>query len=376
MNVKSKYKNITNKLFKKKNKIKKNTIIINTPDNIPSNETELSYDAVNILRTDFNTIDKSNIDLLVICIYKLNSSGNNFLTTYPYLEYLLYKYPSDFKKKSLQNTCVFPFTKINKNKSIKSQAKTFYTSVTDLKLIETGFLEKNNNLYIFYQVDENYFKTNMIQYLNSDKELWWTLLSEICNHRKILNFPIHKSVYDLFYLNPQLTNLRNQKKEIIEIPMVFYKGGSSKSLVSLALSVKTSSESEKIKEYGSFNYAVRRGGWSADFKEEFSNGIAITNKVGKYIEGGIARFAIFSQHSDSLINIKTNVSDFKKNKDGWKNNFDSIIVGTIKQNKKYFNTTPYIEIKNSRQQTPLSLHLLDLKSLKKWDPFSNQYKIE
>ena len=36
----------------------------------------------------------------------------------------------------------------------------------------------------------------------------------------------------------------------------------------------------------------------------------------------------------------------------------------------------YIEIKNSRQQTPLSLHLLDLKSLKKWDPFSNQYKIE
>ena len=38
MNVKSKYKNITNKLFKKKNKIKKNTIIINTPDNIPSNE--------------------------------------------------------------------------------------------------------------------------------------------------------------------------------------------------------------------------------------------------------------------------------------------------------------------------------------------------
>ena len=78
--------------------------IINTPDNIPSNETELSYDAVNILRTDFNTIDKSNIDLLVICIYKLNSSDNNFLTTYPYLEYLLYKYPSDFKKKSLQNT--------------------------------------------------------------------------------------------------------------------------------------------------------------------------------------------------------------------------------------------------------------------------------
>ena len=76
MNVKSKYKNITNKLFKKKNKIKKNTIIINTPDNIPSNETELSYDAVNILRTDFTTIDKSNIDLLVICIYKLNFKLN------------------------------------------------------------------------------------------------------------------------------------------------------------------------------------------------------------------------------------------------------------------------------------------------------------
>ena len=117
--------------------------------------------------------------------------------------------------------------------------------------------------------------------------------------------------------------MRNQKKEIIEIPMVFYKGGSSNSLVSIALALETSSESGKIKEYGSFNYAVRRGGWSADFKEEFSNGIAITNKVGKYIEGGIARFAIFSQHSDSL--IKTNVYDFKKNKDGWKNNFDSIL---------------------------------------------------
>ena len=68
----------------------------------------------------------------------------------------------------------------------------------------------------------------------------------------------------------------------------------------------------------------------------------------------------------------------KKKTDLWKMNHDSISIGIIKNknNKTFFSTNPYYQIKSFSQKTPLSVHLLDMNTLKKWDPFSTTYRIE
>ena len=38
--------------------------------------------------------------------------------------------------------------------------------------------------------------------MTKENNLWWCLIDEICNHRTVLTFPVHKSVFNLFYSNP------------------------------------------------------------------------------------------------------------------------------------------------------------------------------
>ena len=59
--------------------------------------------------------------------------------------------------------------------------------------------------------------------LKSSDQIWYCLIDEICNHNKVLNFPIHKSVFNLFYQNPDLIYLK-YKKENLSSPVVAYQG--------------------------------------------------------------------------------------------------------------------------------------------------------
>ena len=364
MNVKSKYirnkKTIIPKHINKK--VSQKMIIINSPTQKPYTKKYNFKYGEDILNTDFKTIQTDDIEKLVVCIYRINTIENNYLTSNSYLEYLLYKYPPSIKKKSLKNTCVFPFIKFNKKKSIKVQTDNLVYTLTNTKIENKGFLEKNNNIYVFYEISDEKYKNNNIKYLDSSVELWWALMDEICNHRKILTFTIHKSVFELFYKNPQLIFIRDSNRNKINIPSVGYIGGDANSLPTIVLSIDTS-QSYDHKMFGSFNHAVKQGGWSPDLNE-------------KYTKGGIVRFALFTKISDSLINIKNNLSKFKKDPDKWKHGYDSIIIGKIGNKNKYFNINPYFNIKSVSQKTPLSIHLLNMKTVKKWDPFSNEYNIE
>lgn len=384
MNVKSKY--TTKKIKSKKNKIKidktisktqqPQTIIIQEPlQKVVNKKYTISYPIKNILNNEFNKIH-DNIKNIVVCIYRTNTNTNNYFTNYPYLEYLLFKYSSEEKQKHLRNTCVFPFIKYNKNKSLLSQANNLTNKITNKNLKTQGFLERNNNIYVFYEISDKNYKNITIKYLDSKVELWWTLIDEICNHKKILNFPIHKSVYQLFYINPILIYLRDKNGDQIDIPIVAYQGGYKNMLPSIVLAIDTLQDSYYHKIFGSFNYSIRHGGWSENFKKIVLNDKIIADSNGKYIKGGIVRFALFTLDNDSLINTGNNIQEFKKNTNLWKNNFDSLTIGVIKQNKKYFSENPHYQIKSYLQKTPLSMHILDMQSLKKWNPFSNEYRIE
>ena len=384
MNVKSKY--TTKKIKSEKNKIKIDKTISNTQQpqtiiiqkplvKVVNKKYTISYPIKNILNNEFNKIH-DNIKNIVVCIYRTNTSINNYFTNYPYLEYLLFKYSSEEKQKHLRNMCVFPFTKYNKDKSFLSQANNLANKITNKNLKTQGFLERNNNIYVFYEISDKNYKNITIKYLDSKVELWWTLIDEICNHKKILNFPIHKSVYQLFYTNPVLIFIRDKNGDQLDIPIVAYCGGYKNSLPSIVLSIDTLQDSYYHKVFGSFNYSIRQGGWSEKFEKIELNNKTIADSKGKYTQGGIVRFALFTINNDSLINTGKNIQDFKKHTNEWKNNFDSFTIGTIKQNKTYFSTLPHYQIKSFMQKTPLSMHLLDMKTLKKWDPFSKEYRIE
>ena len=107
MNVKSKYKNQLNKSKKKiKIKIKKDisesskpkTIIIQSPmaEQKMNSKIKIHYPINNILEEDFKKIPET-IENIVVCVYRINTSKNNYATSFPYLEYLLYKYPPSSK---------------------------------------------------------------------------------------------------------------------------------------------------------------------------------------------------------------------------------------------------------------------------------------
>ena len=123
-----------------------------------------------------------------VCIYKIISNNNNLNLETPFLSYLLYKYKND-------KNVIFPF-KYLKNKNPNIIAKQLIHEITDVELKQKGYLTLNNDIYIFFH-DEN--NSILLEYLNKNNELWWTTIDEICNKQIIITYPIHNSVYDLFY---------------------------------------------------------------------------------------------------------------------------------------------------------------------------------
>ena len=91
---------------------------------------------------------------------------------------------------------------------------------TNEKLKCKGYIYKNNMLYLFYESLEKHSMNT----INRDNQLWWIVMDEICNHKKAINFPIHQSVYKLFYDNSSLIYLKDNVDEDIEIPSIVYYG--------------------------------------------------------------------------------------------------------------------------------------------------------
>ena len=381
MNTGSKYKTKQRTHLKKKKKIniKKSphhsneSIIIKSPffktaDNPP----KIYYPIEELIQTDFNKIKNSSIHKIVLCIYRINTNTNNYTTIYPYLEYLLYKYPHSHKKNS--NTCVFPFINFNGKQNIKTKANELCSKITNKKLSPIGFLEINDKIFVFYNITAKIdYKNLSIKYLDSKVELWWTLMDEICNHQKILTYNIHHSVYNLFYKNPGLIYLRNPNGSKFLTPKVAYIGGFEKTLPSIALSVNTLQESYYHKELGCFNFAVRDGGWTNNFKPLQINDTIIADKQGRYTQGGLVRFAVFSFETNVLTS-KSEINQHFKSPKQWIQNYDMLFFG--KTHSHHIKVPlPHLFIKTFSQKTPLSIHLLNMTTLKKWNPTHN-YQIE
>ena len=181
---------------------------------------EYSYNIENILN------DIANIDFtpknIVFCFYRMINNKNRADINSAYLQYLLYKYPESKKENS--NSLVFPFVKFNSKKTLEDTIALYTKKIFNTSLKPLGFLEQDKNIYLFFNINPIFKNIKRILYLDKTTDFWWAIIDEICNHKRVLYYSIHNSVYKLFYNNPKLIYIKDQNNNNIQIPCVAYRG--------------------------------------------------------------------------------------------------------------------------------------------------------
>ena len=343
------------------------------------------------LNTDFNLITSNNKTKINICCYRIVVSNKYKEFAFPFLQYMLYKYP--YSNKEHNDLCIFPFEKKD-NKNIIKQGKSMVKKIFSLELVCKGYTQNRNNIYLFFNIP---YKNMAIGKLNRNNELWWATISEICNNKKMINFPIHKSVYNIFYNNPFLIYLKNGKKQNIEIPQICYYGDSYEIMpaaASLGIKNRNGHWTGDFYITNDLIGACRWGMWSTNLREKKMFGKTITDKEGKFKKGGLLRLVVFLkknlvtlyQKKDLNYNfIKTEYIEElsgkwnNKNRGKWGDSYDSLIISKIKNKKHsgYFNNTVLYSVTNSKNLCPLSYHELDPDTFKLyWDPNYEFYNIK
>ena len=354
-----------------------------------------TYDIHRHLKTDFHNLSPKKNTHINICCFKIIESRPNKIIQHPFLQYLLYKYPQTYK---IQNLSTFPLVNYNKTKDILPNANKLVNNITNQNIKHEGYILNKNGLYIFYHLQNYEFKLDIIK---KNNQFWWTLIDEICNHKKCITFPIHKSVTDIFLYNPKLIYLKDKKKLCIEVPSVAYMADSQELLNYIAtMGIKASA----VRIFGPYYYfhdfksAVRFAAWSSNYEKRQVFNKPITDENGQYNQGGFVRFAIFLGNYRVVLDRKTDpilpyvkayddvkqpekklIDKFKKGKGKWANKYDSIIISNFKNKKRngyFMNGTNYV-LKKFNAFTSLSIHLLDKNTIKpNWDNDYEGYDIK
>jgi len=363
-------------------------IKLKTPERVKTEDacSEFDYPILDIVNTNFKYISKT-FSTIAICPYFISTCKNRYGVYKPYIQYLLYKYPDRDKK--LKNLLVFPFVKTTSSASVESVANKLLKKIINIKIKSIGFIQSGSTVYVFYNLSsvDDYStipraEQQWIKLIKKSNDLWWVLIDEICNHRKSLNFPIHQSVTSLFYKNPILIYLRQNSKNI-DIPIVAYYGNYYKFLPIIA-SLGQKPTTWPNLEFGPFFYftnytgAFRYAGWTKNYQQRKVYDKEIADENGKIIKGGIIRFALFMDKTKVLLDTKTSKIDKYMHNSKWQKHYNSLYLGRVPRiNGSVWHMNPRYVVHNFEQQLPLSLHLVDMKSLKDtWDPVYTGYQIE
>jgi hypothetical protein len=352
-----------------------------------------NYNALNRLVDDIDTTMLQKMKIVQIKINAYEIQNNN---KYPYLKYLLYK--NDFTESlCFPELEILPITVLNTEKIINS-AKDQLFSLLELsnypdfeeKLRFKGFFHDNNNnnndIHIFFDLTE--CKLQLCDIYRSNK-LWFALIDEIVNHKRLCSFFIESSVSDFFtnntefiFLEKVTENGKSIDGDFYELPVVGYIGVDDVNYNKINfLYTFGNAAKDKNAILGPYYYftdyknSIRQGGWS---------------ETGKPVKkGAIIRFALFlgkMKFVENLPNDESDSSEVKKERledpsldknmealtmrisdhDGkWAENYESVFLGkTELDNGTYLKNTPIMVLKEYEQQIPLSYHLIDKKYLK------------
>lgn len=361
-----------------------------------------NYPIKSLLMKDYDIFtDSDEYTNIILCVYSVNTNGK-----YPFLQFLL--------SNNMFGTLKLPVLPISSsfNKdNMESYSKVYLSGLLQIfdfetfndKIVFDGFYEFGQNLYLFFDLTKCDLNTDDIY---SQSPVRFVISDEIVNHRNSCNIKIDDETVDFFVKNESINYLYDINKKQFEIPIVSYVGKSSTEKLNF---VYTFGESAKNRSamfgpyfyFTNFNYAIRQGGWSTDYKEEYIHDKLVTDKNGKYISGGIVRFALFTGNIKCIENMPNDTideSDIKNERlndpslnnknevltlrisdhDGlWTSSYDSIYLAKIElDDGSLIKEAPLIAVKEHNQQIPLSYHFINKSKLgEKYDPKNNDYSI-
>lgn len=356
-----------------------------------------------LLRDESLFADTDNYSSIFLCAYKVDRTGK-----YPFLQFLLTD--NGLSKLSLPSLLIYK--SFNNNNNLVSYSKVFLSgilNVLDFDLFNSniefdGFYDFDSNLYLFYDVTNCNIELDETYSFN---QICFALTDEIINHRKICNLEISPETINFFLKNDTINYLYDKNNDAYEIPIVGFVGKSTPKQLNFTNMFGESSK-DKMAILGPYYYftdffnAVRQGGWSKNYnKESMFDKLITDNENGRYIKGGIARFALFpgnTKYIENMPNDQIDDSEIKKfmlednnsdktyeiqtlrisDHDGnWAKNYESVYLGTIElDDGSFLRDTPMIVMKEHNQQIPLSYHYINKKKLgDKFDPNELTYSI-
>jgi len=331
------------------------------------------------LKKDFSKV--SGGKLVHICLYSITLSDYK-----PFIQYLLYKHST------ADNLLSFPFFSFNGG-DLEGQCDEKIKNITGDDYIIRGMVSHNKDIYVIISLPDN--SCNQ-QHVTEKSEWLFTLLYEIINERKVLYFPIHNSVTDLFYHNPELLYILDEKNVPYETPLGLYNGQhADKTNFIATFGISKYSPMSSMGPYyyfATYDLACKFGSWSYNFKPLVLDDVLLTdNDFGRYKKGGIVRFAVFTGKVLVFLNRDWDPKDtsplaaHRNNKEkkilridgSWTKNYDTTCVSeiTYSDGSKNHNGAKYC-VKNYYQQVPLSYHYLDKKSVSEMYNPKNQIKIK
>jgi hypothetical protein len=335
---------------------------------IPETEANLHIKADHIL-----SLSQTNI-VYYIC-YHITCDGK-----YPFIQIMLNKVP--FCKDLVEEEFVLPAIFITEDTNICTDVVSKITSNLNKLGCDGNKVDESNYMGIIVDNADNYYALVNISHIDinylklwRESPSWFALASEIINTRNICNIPIDICVTELFtYFLPDLGVLyKINESENYPLPDVVYSGSDyKKSDFNLIFGIPREKVCDSCDSffffYMSFTDAVKDGGWikSGGDKEIDLNDSKIThnnagtllveNNYGRYISGGINRYAVFLENYGNYIEREVCLSLTDEDIETKFKNNDSIMIQYLNEN---MNIQPDILVKSYDSFYSLTSHKLN-----------------
>jgi hypothetical protein len=329
-------------------------------------ENDIHYNGLDILNTSILTADKLNEEV-EICLYSIRNRK-----TKPLLLFCLYKEDEDMDWPRYNMT----------GKTITDLVKYIRTLFSSKQIIFTyeGYFDHNGTKQIWFQFTNKNEDISLGKYSN---RLWWCMVFEIVNTKKVLTFSISDNVTSLFLAHNEFIYLKTNTGVIYEIPRNAYYGNYYKRI---AITAVMGHESQgpfasmgPYYYFGPYGRAMRYAYWTGNKRPMVVDEEEITNNdKGKYIRGGLVRFAVFlgnytisvvkvTKRDDKvnveLIDRKNFTADIEDQNipSEWVLNYDGVIQEAIRYSDGGDITIlePQYILKNYNQQFPLEYYYVN-----------------
>jgi hypothetical protein len=348
-----------------------------------------TFEKMNNLETNMDDILKNNnFSHAYLLCYSINNTGYK-----PFVQYILHK-DSYGDILSLPSFYIKDYKNIDTERLVSFIHCYLYMLFKEINIEKEneykGYYVYNGNLYIFFDFTKCNLLLNDIYKMNN---IWFVLGTELIMREQpyICGMEFSENIINFFNIrNLDFIILKDSSNNNYELPYVYYVG-KEESLLNFTFVFGESKNQDGILGpyyyFTNFNNAIKQGSWNKSKKEEFKYGKVIADKNGKYIKGGIVRFAVFKGNCLVKLNNPNDIIDESEIKliklndettnkfeqltmrisdyDGkWTDMYDSVQIGIIElDNGEKLKETPILVVKNYEQQVPLSYHYIDKKLL-------------